>query len=244
MRPTIITAVIIGICAIIAFALVSNAYKYRSKTMETIVVTGLAEKDFNSDLIVWSGTYARKSFDLKDAYSTLKNDENAIRSYLLKKGVAASNMQFSSVMINKEFSQQTNANGQYMSQEFTGYNLMQTVTIESSEVDKVDKISREVAELIQSGIEFNSNPPMFYNTKLNEVKMELLGKASADARARAETIAKNAGSSLGELKKATMGVFQITGKNSNEAYSYGGAFNTSNKYKTGSITIKMEFEAD
>jgi len=244
MRPTIITAVIIGICAVIAFALVSNAYKYRSKTMETIVVTGLAEKDFNSDLIVWSGTYARKSFDLKDAYSTLKNDENAIRSYLLKKGIAAGNMQFSSVMINKEFSQQTNANGQYMSQEFTGYNLMQTVTIESSEVDKLDKISREVAELIQSGIEFNSNPPMFYNTKLNEVKMELLGKASADARARAETIAKNAGSSLGELKKATMGVFQITGKNSNEAYSYGGAFNTSNKYKTGSITIKMEFEAD
>ncbi len=244
MRPTIITAVIIGICAVIAFALVSNAYKYRSKTMETIVVTGLAEKDFNSDLIVWSGTYARKSFDLKDAYSTLKNDENAIRSYLLKKGIAAGNMQFSSVMINKEFSQQTNANGQYMSQEFTGYNLMQIVTIESSEVDKVDKISREVAELIQSGIEFNSNPPMFYNTKLNEVKMELLGKASADARARAETIAKNAGSSLGELKKATMGVFQITGKNSNEAYSYGGAFNTSNKYKTGSITIKMEFEAD
>jgi hypothetical protein len=244
MRPTIITAVIIGICAVIAFALVSNAYKYRSKTMETIVVTGLAEKDFNSDLIVWSGTYARKSFDLKDAYSTLKNDENAIRNYLLKKGIAAGNMQFSSVMINKEFSQQTNANGQYMSQEFTGYNLMQTVTIESSEVDKVDKISREVAELIQSGIEFNSNPPMFYNTKLNEVKMELLGKASADARARAETIAKNAGSSLGELKKATMGVFQITGKNSNEAYSYGGAFNTSNKYKTGSITIKMEFEAD
>jgi len=244
MRPTIITAVIIGICAVIAFALVSNAYKYRSKTMETIVVTGLAEKDFNSDLIVWSGTYARKSFDLKDAYSTLKNDENAIRSYLLKKGIAAGNMQFSSVMINKEFSQQTNANGQYMSQEFTGYNLMQIVTIESSEVDKVDKISREVAELIQSGIEFNSNPPMFYNTKLNEVKMELLGKASADARARAETIAKNAGSSLGELKKATMGVFQITVKNSNEAYSYGGAFNTSNKYKTGSITIKMEFEAD
>jgi hypothetical protein len=244
MRSTIITACIIGICAVIAFALIGNAYKYRSKTMETIVVTGLAEKDFGSDLIVWTGSYSRKSFDLKDAYSTLKADENAIRSYLLKKGIIASNMQFSSVMINKEFSQQTNANGQYMSQEFTGYNLMQSVAIESSEVDKVDKISREVAELIQSGIEFNSSAPMFYNTKLNEVKMELLGKASADARARAETIAKNAGSSLGELKKATMGIFQITGKNSNEAYSYGGAFNTSNKLKTGSITIKMEFKAD
>jgi hypothetical protein len=244
MRLTIITAIIIGLCSIIAFALIGDAYKYRSKTMETIVVTGLAEKDFNSDLIVWTGSYSRKSFDLKEAYSALKADENAISSYLLKKGVNATNMLFSSVMINKEFSQQTNANGQIMSQVFTGYNLAQSVTIESNEVDKVDKISREVAELIQSGIEFNSSSPMFYNTKLTQVKMELLGKASADARARAETIAKNAGSSLGELKKATMGVFQITGKNSNEAYSYGGAFNTSNKYKTGSITIKMEFKAD
>lgn len=243
MRSTIVTAIVIGISAIIAFALIGNAYKYRSKTMETIVVTGLAEKDFNSDLIVWNGSYSRKSYDLKEAYSTLKIDENAIRSYLLKKGISPANMVFSSVMINKEFSQQTNASGQYTS-EFTGYNLTQSVTIESSEVDKIDKISREAAELIESGIEFNSSAPMFYNTKLNEVKMELLGKASADARSRAETIAKNAGSSLGELKKATMGIFQITGKNSNEDYSYGGAFNTSNKYKTGSITIKMEFRAD
>jgi len=244
MRSTIITAVIIGICAVIAFAVVGNAYKYRSKTMETIVVTGLAEKDFNSDLIVWNGSYSRKSFDLKEAYGTLKADENAVRSYLLRKGITAGNMVFSSVGINKEFNQQVSADGQYTSQEFTGYNLTQSVKIESYEVDKVDKISREAAELIQSGIEFNSSAPMFYNTKLNQVKMELLGKASADARARAETIAKNAGSSLGELKKATMGIFQITGKNSNEDYSYGGAFNTSNKYKTGSITIRMEFRAD
>jgi hypothetical protein len=85
MRSTIINAVIIGICAIIAFALISNAYKYRSKTMETIVVTGLAEKDFNSDLIAWNGSYSRKSFDLKEAYGTLKTDENAIKSYLLRK---------------------------------------------------------------------------------------------------------------------------------------------------------------
>jgi hypothetical protein len=244
MKSTIISSVILGLCAIIAFALIGNAYKYRSKTMETIVVTGLSEKDFNSDLIVWSGSYSRKSLDLKEAYIILKADENLIRSYLLKKGINASELQFSSVMINKEFSQQSSASGQYMSQEFTGYNLTQSVKIESNAVDKVDKISREVGELIQSGIEFNSSAPMFYNTKLSQVKMELLGKASADARARAETIAKNAGSSLGELKKATMGIFQITGKNSNEDYSYGGAFNTSSKYKTGSITIKMEFKAD
>lgn len=241
---SIITATIIGIAAIIAFAIIGRAYKYRSTTMETIVVTGLAEKDFNSDLIVWSGTYSRKSPDLKSAYIALKSDENAIRNYLVKKGIGNQEMVFSSVTINKEFSPKLDAAGRNIGQQFSGYSLVQMVKVESAHVDLVDKISREATELIETGIEFNSQAPLFYNTKLNEVKMELLGKASADAKARAETIAKNAGSDLGKLKKATMGVFQITGKNSNEDYSYGGAFNTSSRKKTGSITIKMEFQAE
>lgn len=235
-KPAITTALIIGLCAIIAFAIVGNAYKYRSKTMETIVVTGLAEKDFNSDLAVWNGSYSRKSQDLKSAYADLKADENTIRTYLMNKGVGANQLVFSAITLNKEYDQNQDPNGRILKQLFTGYNLTQTVTIQSNEVDKIDKIAREATELIQTGIELNSAEPLFYNTKLNEVKMELLGKASADAKARAEIIAKNAGSSLGRLKKATMGVFQITGKNNNESYSYGGAFNTTSRYKTGSIT--------
>jgi len=74
--------------------------------------------------------------------------------------------------------------------------------------------------------------------------MDLLAKASADGKKRAEIIAENAGNSLGKLKKATLGVFQITGKNTDEDYSYGGTFNTSSRNKTGSITIKMEFAVD
>lgn len=237
-------AIVIGLCLIIAFWVAGSAFKYKSKSMETIVVTGLAEKDFESDLIVWNGSYSRKSMDLKGAYADLKIDENAIRNYLTSKGIANNEMIFSSISINKEFDSKTDDNGKQLGQQFTGYNLTQTVKVESNNVDKIDKISREATELIQSGIEFNSPPPLFYNTKLAEVKMDLLARASADAKQRAETIAKNAGSSLGKLKKASMGIFQITGKNSNEDYSYGGAFNTSSKRKTGSITIKMEFAAE
>ena len=237
-------AVVIGLAGIIAFWVAGSAFKYKSKSTETIVVTGLAEKDFVSDLIVWDGSYSRKAMDLKGAYAAVKQDENTIRQYLKGKGIADSEMVFSSVVIAKEFDTKTDDNGKQTGQVFTGYNLTQTVTVQSGNVDKIDKISREVTELIESGIEFNSQPPAYYNTKLSDVKMDLLSRASADAKARAEAIAKNAGSSLGGLRKATMGVFQITGKNSNEAYSYGGSFNTSSKNKTGSITIKMEFAVE
>ncbi|CAN5165328.1 SIMPL domain-containing protein [soil metagenome] len=241
---TVLAAAVIGLSLIIAFYLISHAYKYKFISSETISVTGLAEKDFVSDLIVWNGSYSKKYMELRAAYTALKADEIAVRKYLQNKGISENEMIFSSVEINKEFDTRTDENGRTTGQIFTGYNLKQNITIESSDVAKVEKLSREATELIESGIEFNSSSPSYFNTKLSEVKMDLLAKASADARARAEAIAKNAGSSLGKLKTATMGVFQITGKNSNEDYSYGGAFNTSNKLKTGSITIRMEFTTD
>ncbi|MDP4284089.1 MAG: SIMPL domain-containing protein [Bacteroidota bacterium] len=239
-----ITSIIIGLAFIIGLFIIARAYKYRSTSLETITVTGSAEKDFVSDLIVWNGSYSRKSMDLKSAYAQLKEDENVIRTYLSGKGIQNNEMVFSSVTINKEFTYKTDENGRSLGQSFSGYNLRQNVRIESSAVDKIDQISREATELIEKGIEFNSSPPLFYYTKLTEIKMDLLAKASADGKQRAEIIAKNAGSTLGKLKKANLGVFQITGKNSNEDYSYGGTFNTSSRNKTGSITIRMEFAVD
>ena len=122
--------------------------------------------------------------------------------------------------------------------------MKQSVTVDSRDIEKVEKISREVTELIESGIEFNSSNPSYFYTKLSELKIDLLAKASADAQERAQTIAKNSGSDLGKIKKAAMGVFQITGQNSDEDYSFGGVFNTSSKNKTASITIRIDYAVE
>lgn len=239
-----ISTTIIALGAIVCFWLIGNAYKYKFKAGETISVTGLAEKNFVSDQIVWNGNYNRKAMDLKTAYTQLKTDENTIRNYLKSKGVTDAEMVFSSVSIEKEFDTKYDENGKQIGSIFTGYKLTQYVTVDSKDIEKVEKISREVTELIESGIEFNSSAPSYYYSRLSELKVDLLAKASADAKERAATIAKNSGSSLGKIRKATMGVFQITGQNSNEDYSYGGTFNTSSRSKTASITIRIDYAVD
>ncbi len=239
-----VAPLIIALSVITGVFILGNAYKYKFKTTETISVTGLAETNFTSDQIVWTGNYSRKTMDLKSAYAQLKTDEGKIRSYLKGKGVTDAEMVFSAISIDKEFESRYDDNGRVTGSEFTGYNLKQNVTVDSKDIEKVEKISREVTELIENGIEFNSSSPSYYYTKLSELKIDLLAKASADAKQRAETIAKNSGSGLGSIKKANMGVFQITGQNSDEDYSYGGAFNTSSKNKTASITIKIEYAVD
>lgn len=127
---------------------------------------------------------------------------------------------------------------------FTGYNLTQNVQVESKEVTKIENISREVTELINSGVELYSNSPEYYYTKLSELKLKMVSEATKDAKLRAENIADNAGSNLGDLKKTEMGVFQIVAQNSSEDYSWGGSFNTSSKNKTATITIKLVYKIE
>jgi hypothetical protein len=218
----------------------AGAYKTKFTQQQTIAVTGLSEYDFESDLVVWNGNFSRRNSDMKTAYAQLKSDENAIRDYLKSQGVTDAEMIFSSVNILKDYDNYRDASGNYYNR-FIGYNLQQDVKIESKNLNKIEKVSREITQLIDAGVELNSQEPQYYYTKLSELKIELLAKASADARARAETISNNSKAKLGKLIKANMGVFQITGQNSNEDYTYGGAFNTVSRKKTASITIKMEF---
>ena len=72
----------------------------------------------------------------------------------------------------------------------------------------------------------------------------MIAAATQDAKIRAEQIAQNSNGNLEGLKNATMGIFQITGQNSSEDYSWGGAFNTSSKRKTASITMRLEYLVD
>ena len=237
-----ISTLAISLAIISGLFIAGESYKYKFRAAETISVTGMSEKDFTSDLVVWGGSFGRDAYTLKDAYANLKQDENAIKSYLLSKGIAEKEIIFSSVSMNKNYQRKYDDKGNEISADFSGYSLTENVRVESKEIEKVEKLSREITELLEKGIELNSNTPEYYYTKLNELKIDLLAKASEDAKTRAETIAKNSGASLGGIKKANMGVFQITGKNVNETYSYGGSFNTSSKLKTASITLKVDYQ--
>ena len=208
--------IIVSAAIVFSTFLAANAFKNRNSNNDTINVTGLGSKDFESDLIVWNSSFTKKSADLKTAYASLEKDRDALKNYLLSKGVKEKEV-------------------------FTGYTLKQNVQVESKEVEKIENISRQVTELINSGVELYSEQPEYYYTKLAELKLKMIAEATKDAKLRAEKIAENAGAKLGDLKKSEMGVFQIIAQNSSEDYSWGGSFNTSSKKKTANITMKLSY---
>lgn len=239
-----ISALVFAAAIIVAAALLGNAYIQRAATKGSVSVTGLGTTDFTSDLIVWEGSFSKENKNLQQAYDGLARDKEIVENYLTSKGISKENLVFSAINSREDNRSIYNSEGRYMGEEFLGYVLSQTVQIESKEVEKMEKIAREVTELLNQGVQFYSQPPRYYYTKLSDLKIEMISQATEDARLRAERISENSGAVLGELIDAEMGVFQITGQNSNDEYSWGGTFNTADKNKTASITMKLEYSVE
>ncbi len=234
--------IVIAVAAILCSYILGKAYTYKYQQQETISVTGLGESEFESDLIVWNGYITAESTNMSSGYAVLENNKQLVEAYLKQNSIPQDEVVFQFVNVEKLFESVYNADGNWVGQRFTGYRLRQQFTIESKDVDAVEAVSRGISSLIAKGVQIEAQHPQYYYTKLDEVKLDLIEQASEDARNRARKIAKNAGSSReGRLISSRMGVFQITGANSNEEFSAGGAFNTSSRSKKARITIRAEY---
>jgi hypothetical protein len=208
------------------------------KGNRTITVTGSAKQQISSDLIEWTGSFSCQSKLMPEAYAKLKADSEKVREYLKGKGISEEDMVFSSIDTNPIY--EVNYNGQYTNN-IIAYRLYQRVQISSTDVDKLSRIAREATELINEGIEFQSYPPQYYYTKIADLKVSMLGEATKDAKNRAEQISQNTGSSIGALKSAKMGVFQITPLYSTEVSDYG-INDTSSLEKEITAVVTCTFE--
>lgn len=231
--------IMISIVIIVAMSFVIAAIRTYNDKMNRIVVTGSAQKDIVSDLIVWTGTFSTKATRLNDGYDRLQNDLILIRKFLKARNIKENETIVNSIVIDKDF--KTVRKGDEQVNIFDGYLLSQSIRIESTDVEKIENLSREITELIKQGVEFYSMPPKYYYTSIADLKKIMVGLATADAHNRAGQIAENSGCSLGKLRNAKMGIFQIIGKNSSENFSSGGTFNTSSKQKTVSVNVNLEY---
>ena len=163
--------IILGIAAVLSAYVLGRAYTYKYRAQDTVVVTGLGETEFTSDLIVWSGTLTAEAQNVATGYAQIEQSKKKVQDYLAAKGLPAEAVVFEFVNVDKQFSPVYNANGSWAGQRFTGYELRQRFTVESSEVEKVETISREISSLIAQGVSIEAYAPDYYYTRLDDVKM-------------------------------------------------------------------------
>ena len=231
---------IISFTLIVIALILGISFKSAFENINSIKVTGSAKHDFISDIIVWESTFKTKNMVLEEAYKKLDLDKQIISNYLIKNNIPIEDAIFSSISIYKDYANKTDRDG-IRSKEFTGYILNQNLKIESSAVNEIEYLSRDVTSLIDRGVEIQSQKPHYFYSKLSDLKIDMISEATKDASLRATKVAESSKSSLGKLIKAQMGVFQIIAKNSTEDYSWGGRHNKTSKHKTATVTMKLDY---
>jgi hypothetical protein len=232
---TVIAASLIMALAV-GGGLVKVGAGFAARTDNGITVTGSAKTSATADNVAWTLNVALSSQLVADAVKKVGSDVDAVSAYLTKGGIPASALTLGAVSTyaNEEW-QNGNNTGRILS-----YRASRDITVRTSDVQLVYKLSQGIGSLLQTGVNVNNYGPQYYISTLPDLRPQLLEEAMLDAKTRAVAITKAVGGSVGAVQSVKSGVFQVTTPDSTMV-SDGGAYDTSTIEKTVTSTVSVTF---
>ncbi len=234
-RPFVLPMLVLGTFILLSGIIFSWSFYAARQSDQTISVTGSAKQSATADSAKWTIQVYRSSYQegLATAYAQVARDTDALKAYFVQQGFAAASTTITTTTADQDWS--SGQNGAPVR-----YNVHEEITIESSDVQKVQSLAQNAQTLINKGYSISPRQPEYYVSTLPQLRVSLLGQAIADAKARAQEIAKSGGSSVGALRSASSGVVQVLAPNSISADDYG-SYDTSTIQKEVSVTARATF---
>lgn len=208
---------------------------------EGIVVSGSATQRITSDRAMWSASVQARGATVAEAYASLGRDVPRVREFLLDNHVAEADIRVQAVETQELYAY--DEDGHARTDQIVGYVLTQSVVVTSSDVELVGRVARDVTQLIESGAFVVSGQPEYIHSDLGEIKIRLVGEATADARARAEQVAEHSGGTLGPLMSANVGVVQVNAANETSV-SWEGVYDRDSVEKDVMVVVRTVFELE
>lgn len=206
---------------------------------DSVTVTGSTKRRVEADLAKWNASFTRRTsaYDLKAGIARSAADIEAIKKFVTDHGIPAEAIIATPIQTESMY-EYTNYGP---TNNLIGYNVRQSVRVESEDVDAVENLGKDISKLIDQGIIADYQNTEYFYTKITDLRPELFAEATADAQVRAEAIAKGTSTKVGKLKSARTGVVQILPPNSLEFSDYG-AYDTSTRQKEITATVSVSFE--
>jgi hypothetical protein len=234
---TIIVAAVIMSLAI-GGGLMQVGSGFASRSSDGVTVTGSAKTTATADNAVWVLNVSLSSPTVATAVNKVDADVAALSQYLTKGGIPADALTLGAVatFANEEYSN-GNATGRILS-----YRATREVTVRSTDVQLVAKLSQGIGSLLATGINANNYGPQYYISNLPELRPQLMAEAMKDAKVRAEALTKAVGGNIGSLVNVKAGPIQITTPDSTMTADYG-AYDTTTIEKTVTATVSVTFKS-
>ncbi|NJL42476.1 MAG: SIMPL domain-containing protein [Pseudanabaena sp. SU_2_4] len=215
----------------------SSAIRTLNRSNDVLTVTGSAKKPIRSDYIIWRSSVSGQQPTLPQAYQEIKRHTERVQAYLKEKNVPENAIALTAI----ETQAIPEVTSMVLKPEKPRHiNLRNALKFAPMMWMRSLQLPALVTELINEGIPLESQPPEYLYTQLSQLRVEMIGEATKDAKSRAEAIANNTGGRIGVVRRAETGVFQITSRNSTEV-SDSGIYNTSSLEKDITAVVSITF---
>lgn len=210
-RRWLTSAAVLALGVIVGGYLLGDGLTRAREADRSVTVRGLAERDVTADLATWTIAYSATAEDLASAQAAVDQDSEQIRAFFRELGFPAGDLQPTGVNVS-----------QFSDNGVPKFTVRQRMMLRSTDIRRAESAVRRQFELVRRGVVLEEGSGMAYTfTKLNDIKPAMVAQATRDARASAQQFAKDSGASVGNIKSATQGYFEINARDGDGGGGWG-----------------------
>src|ERR1700722_2814507 len=230
-----VSALLVAVALVIGLIAVGRGVSVRGSNTG-ITITGEASASVSANQVIWTLTAQEIAPTAQGAVSEVVADVKSLSAYFQTGGIDVSKLVLSGVS--------TSANEQYINGNETGkilnYQASRNITVNSNNVYLIQKLSQGIGQVLETGANIDSSGPQYYVSTLQKLRPRLIAAAMRDAKARAVALVSATGGSVGSVRNARSGPFQVNAVGSVQVSS-GGVYDTTTIRKTVSTTVTVVF---
>jgi hypothetical protein len=230
-----VSSLLVAVALVVGMIAIGHAVSTRGN--ETgVTITGESSASVSANQAIWTLTAQEIAPTAREAVSMVAADVTALSAYLKSGGIDVSKLVLSGVS--------TSNNEQYVNGNPTGkilnYQASRNITVNSDNVYLIQKLSQGIGQVLETGANIDSSGPQYYVSTLQKLRPRLIAAAVRDAKSRAISLVSATGGTVGSVRSAKSGPFQVNAVGSVEVSS-GGVYDTTTIRKTVSTTVTVIF---
>jgi len=211
MRPSrislVLSAALIALGLSLAGYFVGQGIAERNTGRRMISVKGLSEREVPASVATWTIGYSANGNDLGEINKKLADSTKAVTGFLKEAGFAEADMAVQPPSLHDTSMEPREKD---VPPPPARYDASQSVLLRTAKVDLIKPALASASNLMVSGVLLSgkSEPNYIFN-QVNEIKPAMIQEATKNARIAAEQFSRDSQTSLGKLRNASQGWFQV-----------------------------------
>jgi uncharacterized protein len=203
----VLAAFLIGLGLTAAGYFIGEGISGRSAGRRIISVKGLSEKEVPASVATWTVGYTATGNELGEINRKLAESTKAVLAFLKEAGFDEIDMAVQPPSLHDTSMDEREKDSPPPPER---YRADQAVLLRTSKVDAIKPALASASNLMVSGVLLSGKAePNYIFNKLNEIKPGMIQEATKNARIAAEQFSRDSQTTLGKLRNATQGWFQV-----------------------------------